>query len=139
MGCWMGRIVFLGPVLGGAMIVLAGCGLADVRSPLPEFMRAKAVEPPPPEPPPDVRQLLRDNLESVFVANSTPRQIEVAQPYRDPRGVAWTACVRAEVNSAMGRPLGPQTYRIMIAEGQIVDRRRVDADDNCVSEHYEAM
>ncbi len=125
--------------MGCTMLVLAGCGFADVRSPLPEFMRAKAIEPPPPEPPPDVKQVLRDNLESVFVAASNPRQIEISPPYRDPRGLAWTACVRAEVDSAIGKPLGPQTYRISIADGQIIDRRRVDADDNCATERYEPM
>jgi hypothetical protein len=42
--------------------LLAGCGLADSRSPVPEFMRIKAAEPPPPEPPPDVGQLVHEKL-----------------------------------------------------------------------------
>jgi hypothetical protein len=32
-----------------------------------------------------------------------------------------------------------QTYRISINDGQIIDRRRVDADDNCETESYEPI
>ena len=38
-----------------------------------------------------------------------------------------------------GEPSGPQTYRITIEEGTIVDRRRVGAEDNCDSESYEPI
>ena len=31
----------------------------------------------------------------------------------------------------MGKPLGTETYRIIITGGVIIDRRRVEADDNC--------
>ncbi len=39
----------------------------------------------------------------------------------------------------MGKPLGAQTYRILISGGVIIDRRRVEADDNCASETYEPV
>ena len=120
-------------------LALAGCGFADVRSPVPEFMRAKEAEPPSPEPPPDVRRLVHDNLDAVFVANSYPRDIQVSRPHRELRGAGWTACVRAEVNAATGKPIGVQTYRISINDGMITDRRRVDADDNCGTENYEPV
>ena len=132
----MGRIVFLGMLVAGAALLLAGCGLADSRSPVPEFMRAKASDPPPPEPPPDVGQLVRKNLDAVFVANSYPRQVRVSPPRHELEGSGWTACVRAELTSAMGKPLGAQTYRVTISGGVIVDRRRVEADDTCGSETY---
>ena len=35
--------------------------MADIRSPVPEFMRAKAPEPAPLEAPPDIKLMLRDN------------------------------------------------------------------------------
>lgn len=123
----------------GMALALAGCGFADVRSPVPEFMRAKEAEPPSPEPPPDVRRLVHDNLDAVFVANSYPRDIQVSRPHRELRGAGWTACVRAEVNAATGKPIGVQTYRISINGGMITDRRRVDADDNCETENYEPV
>ena len=44
--------------------------------------------------------------------------------------------VRAEVVSAVGKPVGTQTRRISINAGQIVDRRRVVSDDNCETESY---
>src|SRR5262249_36568870 len=114
----------------GLALVLTGCGFADIRSPVPEFMRKQDADPSPPEPPPDVRRLVRDNLDAVFVANSDPREVQVSPPHREVRGNGWTACVRAEVISAVGKPIGTQIWRITINAGQIVDRRRVDADDN---------
>ncbi len=120
----------------GAALMLAGCGFADVRSPVPEFMRKTEADPVPPESPPDVRRLVHDNLDAVFVANSYPRDIKVSPPRHEARGIGWTACVRAEITSAIGKPIGTQTWRISISAGQIVDRRRVDADDNCDSESY---
>jgi hypothetical protein len=120
-------------------LVLGGCGFADVRSPVPEFMRAKEADPPPPEAPPDVARLVHDNLDTVFVANSLPHDVRVSPPHHELRGAGWTACVRAEVNSATGKPIGAQTWRITISGGAIVDRRRVDADDNCETESYEPI
>jgi hypothetical protein len=123
----------------GMALALSGCGFADVRSPVPEFMRAKEAEPPAPEPPPDVRRLVHDNLEAVFVANSGAHDVQVSPPHHLARGTGWTACVRAEVNAANGKPIGLHTYRITIESGVIIDRRRVDADDNCVDENYEPI
>ena len=123
---------------GGAVLLLAACA-ADPHSALPEFMKAQASMARPPEPPPDVKQMVRAKLDAVFVTTSLPRDVRVSPPHRDPRGEGWTACVRAELNSATGRPLGPQTYRITIEEGAIVDRRRVGVEDNCASERYEPV
>ena len=123
----------------GAVIALSGCGTADSRSPLPEFMRAAASEAPPPEPPPDVGRLIHAQLDSVFTAASYPRQIRVSPPHHEPYGSGWSACVRAELTSVMGKPLGTETYRVTISGGTIVDRRRAEADDNCVSETYQPI
>jgi hypothetical protein len=123
-----------------AATALSACGIADSRSPVPEFMRAKEIEPPPSEPPPDVKQMLREKLDSVFTVASNPAEVEVSPPRRDLHGQDWTACVRAlQLTSANGRPLGAQTYRITISGGVIIDRRRVDADDACASENYEPI
>ena len=126
-------IIYIALMAGGA---LAGCGIADSRAPVPEFMRAKAMDPPPPEPPPDVTQLVRTNLNSVFVASSYPQEVRVSPARRDLHGSGWTTCVRAELTNAMGKPLGTETYRITITGGVILDRQRSDANDNCVSETY---
>jgi hypothetical protein len=134
-----GNVVRLGLVMAAAL-ALSACGWADSRSPVPEFMRAKESEPPAPEPPPDVKQTVREKLDSVFTAASNPGQVQVSPPRRDLRGQGWTACVRAlQLTSANGKPLGPQTYRITISGGVIIDRRRVEAEDTCTSESYEPI
>lgn len=134
---WRGIISAM--AIAGAAAALAGCGFADSRAPVPEFMRSKASDPPPPEPPPDVKQLVRANPDAIFAAAAHARHIRVSPPRREPNGHAWTACIKAEVNSVVGRSLGTQTYRATISNGVMLDRRRVEADDNCASETYEPV
>ena len=134
----MRRIVVRVALLGGVVFVLGGCA-ADSRSVLPAFMRVQASDPPPPDPIPDVKKMLRDQLDAVFIPASRPQAVRVSLPHRDLRGPGWTACVRAELTSAMGKPLGPQSYRITIENGTIIDRRRVADEDNCDSETYDPI
>jgi hypothetical protein len=134
----MGRVFVYAALMSGAGM-LAACGLADSRSPVPEFMRAKVPEPLPPEPPPDVRQIVHEKLESVFLSSSYPRNVRVSPPLRELHGSGWTACVQAETTSATGQPLGTQTYRVTINGGLIVDRRRTEAEDSCASETFKPI
>jgi hypothetical protein len=135
----MGRVMIHTALMAAAALALAGCGIADSRSPVPEFMRAKAGDPPVPEPPPDVKALIRKNLDAVFVATSYPKDVQVSPPRHDLRGLGWTTCVRAQLTSANGKPLGAQTYRVTISEGVILDRRRVEPEDTCDTESYEPI
>ena len=135
----MGSKLVQAALIAVGTLVLAGCGFTDSYAPVPGFMRSKAVDPPSAEPPPDVRQLLRNNLDSVFVAASNPRGVQVSPPRHAPNGAGWTACVRAELTSVMGRPLGSETYRITIGNGAIVDRRHAESDDSCTSESFEPI
>ena len=125
-------------LMAATVPALSGCGFADIRSPVPEFMRAKASEPPL-EVPPDVRQLVRERLDFVFVAASLPQRVRVSPPRREVSGSGWTSCVAAEVTSAVGKPLGTQTYRIIVSGGVIMDRRRSEPGDTCASESYEPV
>jgi hypothetical protein len=125
-------------LMAGAAFALAGCGLADSRAALPEFMRVKAIDPLP-EQPPDVAQLVRDRLDAIFVASSNPQKVGVSPPRRDLRGLGWTACVKAELTSALGKPLGEETYRITISGGAIIDRRRAEPEDTCAVESYQPI
>jgi hypothetical protein len=134
---WRG-IIHTALIASGALM-LAGCGIADSRSPLPEFLRAKAGDPPPLEAPPDVKQLVREKLDSVFVAQSNPQQVQVSPPRHDLRGLGWTACVKAELTNAVGKPLGVETYRITINNGVILDRSRAEAEDTCATESYQPI
>ena len=126
-------------VLVGTALALAGCGFADVRSPVPDFMRMKEAEQAPLEPPPDVKRLVHDHLDFMFAANSNPQDVRVSPPHHQVRGPGWTACVRAEVNSATGKPIGALTWLISIENSAIVDRRRAGEDDNCDSESYQPI
>ncbi|MBR0799509.1 hypothetical protein JQ615_29475 [Bradyrhizobium jicamae] len=126
-------------LLFGAAFMLSGCGLADSHAVWPDLLKVKASDPAPLEAPPDVKQLVGAKLESVFTAGSQPSHVRVSTPLHDPRGTGWTACVRAELNSVIGKPLGTQTYRIFIDNSTIYDRRHVDTDDNCVAENYEPV
>jgi hypothetical protein len=135
----MRRIMVQAWLMMGLALALGACGLADSRSPVPEFMRTKASEPPPPESPPDVKRLVREKLETVFVNTSNPHDVRVSQPHHEPNGAGWTACVKAELTSAMNKPLGTQTYLVTISGGAIIDRRRAEAGDNCGSESYDPI
>jgi hypothetical protein len=119
-------------------LTLSACA-ADSHASLPQFMRIKAADPPPPEQRPDVKQMVHDKLDAVFMTTAHPRQVRVSPAFRDAQGHGWTACVRAEVDSATGKPLGSQTYRIVIEDGTIIDRRRVGAEDNCDTASYEPI
>jgi hypothetical protein len=121
-----------------AALVLTACGLADSHSFMPGFMRVKESVPPP-EATPDVKRMVRENLNSVFVSTSYPRAVQVSPPVHDLRGRGWNACVRAEFTNAVGKPLGSETYRISITDGVIFDRRRIEADDTCANESYEPI
>jgi hypothetical protein len=125
----------------GTSLLLSGCGLADSRSPLPlpDFMRAKAADPPPLEQPPDVRHMVREKLDQVFVAQSYPQNVQVSEARHELRGLGWSSCVKAELTSATGKPLGEETYRISINNGVIIDRRRALPEDNCASEFYQPI
>lgn len=132
------RIIAHAALLAGAL-ALGGCGFADSRAPVPEFMRIKEVEQPPPEPPPDVRRVVREQIDVVFLNTSYPREVVVALPHHEARGPGWTACVRAQLTSATGSPLGPQTYVVTIVGGKVVDRRRAEEVDICGTETYEPI
>ena len=126
-------------LIAGTALALSGCGIADSRSPVPEFMRARTSELPPPEPPPDIGRLVHEQLDSVFTAASYPREVRVSPPHHEPNGSGWSACVRAELTSVTGKPLGTETYRVTISGGAIIDRRRAEDDDNCGSETYQPI
>jgi hypothetical protein len=134
----MGRITRHILLIITAAFALAGCA-ADPHSSLPAFMRVKESEPPPLEPPPDVKQLVHDHLDSVFVAQSQPQNVRVSAARHELRGSGWTACVKADLLAATGKPLGTETYRITIDDGRIFDRRRAVDDDNCASESYQPI
>jgi len=90
----------------------------------------------------------RRELSSLEHDGEPPPDANLAQPmlphlvmpaHHEVRGPGWTTCVRADVNSATGKPITGETWRISIVSGTIVDRRRAGDDDNCDSESYEPI
>ncbi|MET4347080.1 hypothetical protein ABIC08_007703 [Bradyrhizobium sp. RT9b] len=97
---------------------------------MPAFMRAS--EPAAyVEPAPNIPDVVRNELATLFVDGSSPRNIAVTDARRDPRSQQWTACLKADVNSVTGSSLGPQAYLIVVSGNRIVDRRRIDLDGQC--------
>lgn len=132
------RIIVHAALLAGAL-ALGACGFADSRAPVPEFMRMKEAEQPPPEATPDVKRLVREQIDFVFLTTSNPHEVHVAPPHHEVRGPGWTACVRAQLTSATGSSLGLQTYVVTIVGGKVVDRRRAEEVDICGTETYEPI
>src|SRR5258708_33368065 len=100
----MRRFIVQVALMAGLALVLADCGIADSRSPVPGFMRAKASDPPPAEPPPGVKRLGPEKLDPVFVNTSNPQQGRASLAHHGPNGPGWSACVRAQLTSAVGKP-----------------------------------
>jgi len=126
-------------IVAGAMVALAGCGMADSRSSLPKMFRQPEQQARDREPPPDVKRLVRDNIAFVFVASAQPRDIAVSPPRQDPHGPGWTACVKATVNGMSSQSIGTQTFVIAIENGKIWNRHRATIEDKCDSEAYEPL
>jgi hypothetical protein len=121
----------------GLSAVLGSCAV-DAYSSFPSFMRQKAREAPPPDPPPDVATIVREQLDSIFVPSSLPHNTQVSPPHRNPRALDWLACVKADVSFANSK-VENRIYLITIDKDKIVDRRLSGDDVNCSSEHFEPI
>lgn len=120
----------------GMALGLAGCGVADSHASLPAFMRTRSNDMHALDPQPDIRKLLNDASNSVFTPESHATNIRISAPRRMPNGPGWTVCVRADLTSVIGRPIGTQTYLATIENSVVADRHRSDENDNCDTETY---
>jgi hypothetical protein len=122
----------------GVLTTLVGCGSVDSGATyFPEVMRVKASPPAAPDPAPDVRALLQNNLSAVFLPQAAPTNISFSRP--KPSFAEWTTCVKASVNGATGRPIGSQTYLVNIDHSQVSRRERVDQGHWCATEHFDPL
>jgi hypothetical protein len=135
MGAAIGRWL----ALAGAALALAGCGLADSHAFWPPFLRQAEAPVRQPDPEPDVAALVRGNVKSVFVESTKPRNVRVSGPRRDPAGYGWTACIKAAVDSIIGKPAGTTTLVLSINGGKVDSRRRAEPGDGCETESYTAI
>jgi len=120
-----------------AMAALSGCDVADqVASFMPKGFRQPVREPPPPEPEPDVKELIRANADTLFTAR--PGTLSVARPKRI-TGRGFSACVKAVVAGPMNSQPQPITLVVIIEHGKVTDRRRATSQDGCEGESYERI
>ena len=97
------RIVAHVALLAGAL-ALGACGFADSRAPVPDFMRLKEADQPPPEPPPDVKRVVREQIDVVFLNTVlSARGASRPAPSRGPRTGLDGLCPRA---THLGHRLG---------------------------------
>src|SRR4051812_22707105 len=75
----------------GILIAVAGCGRVDSGATyFPEIIRDKAPNPVVADPAPDVRALLKSDLNAVFLAASAPTGVSFSPP--KPLYAEWTTC-----------------------------------------------
>ena len=67
-------------LIAGTVMLLTECGVADQYSALPKVFREPGVEPPPPGPEPDVKELVRVGADTLFTGH--PSALEVSRPHR---------------------------------------------------------
>jgi len=123
-------------LIAGTVMLLTGCGVADQYSALPKVFREPSVEPPPPEPEPDVKELVRVGADTLFTGH--PSALEVSRPRRI-AGRGFDACVKALVPGAVDGEPRPVTVLVTIEHGKLADRHRATAQDRCGRDTYESV
>lgn len=123
----------------GLAVPLCGCGAIDSQvTYVPAFFRQPAPKAVEIEQPPDVHQIVRNNIAVIFTAAAAPSNISVSFPVPAKYG-GWTTCVRASAKGVTDRSLGRQTYLVNIDHDQIGQRERVDDTHWCDEETYEPL
>ena len=123
-------------LIAGTVMLLTGCGVADQYSALPKVFREPSVEPPPPEPEPDVKELVRVGADTLFTGH--PSALEVSRPHRI-AGRRFDVCVKAVVPGAVDGQPRPVTVLVTIEHGKLADCHRATAQDRCARDSYEPV
>jgi hypothetical protein len=124
-------------VLACAIVLLAGCGLADQYATfMPKILRQPSTELPAPDPEPDVKEMIRVNGDTLFTAR--PSAVAVSRPRRIAGG-GFSACVKAMVIGPMNPEPQPVTLLVTIEHGKFADRHRATSQDGCATEAYEKV
>jgi hypothetical protein len=120
-----------------AMMVAALAGCDSYARMSPDFMKLRAAPEREVEAAPDARQIVRDNVAAIFLAQSAPQNVTVSRAER--HGGHWMSCVRASVIGLTGKPVGLQTFAITFERGKIIGRERTDASHWCATQSYEPV
>jgi hypothetical protein len=123
------------PLIAIMVATLGGCDSYARMSP--DFLKYNAPPERELEAAPDARQIVRDNVAAIFIAQSAPKNIAVSPAER--RGGHWQSCVRASVTGMTGKQVGVQTFAITFERGKIISRDRTDASHWCATQSYEPV
>lgn len=115
-------------------MLLAGCGIADKNSAMPEFLRQPKDTAVPPEPEPDVKEFVRTNT----LFTTQPSSMAVSHPRRL-AAHRFGVCVKAVTPGGVDGEMHPITIFVSIEHGKMIDRHRATRDDHCESESYEKV
>lgn len=118
----------------GTMMLLAGC--ADQYSAVPKVFREPSAEPLPPEPEPDVKELIRAGADTLFTGH--PSAVAVSRPRRI-AGRGFDVCVKAVVPGAIDGEPRPVTLLVTIEHGKFAERHRATSQDRCATDTYELV
>ena len=118
-----------------APAALSGCDSDQFASFMPKGFRQSTPEPPP-EPEPDVKELIRANADTLFTAHTGA--LAVARPKRI-TGRGFSACLKAVVASPINSQPQPITLVVIIEHGKLTDRRRATSQDGCEGQSYEKV
>ena len=129
----MGRLPLIAAMAASAM--LSACDSYARLSP--DFLKLQAAPEAAVEPAPDARQIVRDNLATMFLAQSAPKNVAVSRA--DRRNGSWTSCVRASVTGMTSAQVGMQTFAITIERGKVTSRERTDQSHWCATETFEPI
>jgi hypothetical protein len=113
---------------------LAGIALALLLGGLAAAAAQSEAEPP-------YRQIIAQNLKTMFFESAKPRGMSVstrALRVTTAAGPAWGACLRGSFTSMADRPL-TRTYVIVFKRNEIVDRRAATPADGCDKQRYEPV
>jgi hypothetical protein len=117
-----------------AAMLLAACGIADKNSVMPEILRQPQEKAVPPDPEPDVKELVRTN--NLFTTH--PSSVAVSRPRRL-AAHRFGVCVKGVAPSVIDEEMRAITLFVSIEHGKMIDRHRATRDDHCESESYEKV
>jgi hypothetical protein len=127
-----------GTSLACAISLLTGCGLADQHATwVPQILRQAGTEPARPEPEPDVKELVRTGVDTLFTKH--PIAVSLSRARRNDLGTGFTACVRALVAGPMNPEPQPVTLVLAIEHGRVAERHRAAPEDGCTMEAHQKV
>jgi hypothetical protein len=115
-------------------MLLAACGIADKNSVMPEVLRQPQEKPVPPDPEPDVKEVVRTNT----LFTTQPSSVSVSRPRRL-AAHRFGVCVKAVAPSPIDEEMRAVTLFVSIEHGKMIDRHRATRDDHCDAETYEKV